>query len=214
MTEMNKVAGTDWDAYYQQVPGYTQFFRSISFRRVVRTIALAVDGNNTPSVCESGGANSRLIPRLIDKFGVKDYQVIDTNSYGLQLTPRQRGCCAITTELSDVTGITESREAFDLVFSVGLIEHFDRQGTARAIRAHFELCRKGGHVLITFPTPTLLYRSLRWVAENRGIWKFPDERPLQFEEVEDSGRLFGEAIHKSVNWWIGLTQGYVLFKKT
>ena len=104
-------------------------------------------------------------------------------------------------------------ENFDLVFSIGLIEHFDKSGTAKAIASHFQLCKPKGMVLITFPTPTLLYKLIRRMAEFARIWRFYDERPLNFEEVITECSKFGIKKHNSILWAIGLTQGYVVFEK-
>ena len=55
----------------------------------------------------------------------------------------------------------------DAVFSVGLIEHFDRSGTREAVLAHLRLLDDGGVAIISYPTPTLLYRAARSVTE---VW--------------------------------------------
>jgi len=55
------------------------------------------------------------------------------------------------------------------------------QGTA--VQAHLDAAKLGGYILITFPTPTLLYRIIRKAAEILGVWKFHDERPLKAAEV-------------------------------
>jgi 2-polyprenyl-3-methyl-5-hydroxy-6-metoxy-1,4-benzoquinol methylase len=68
-------------------------------------------------------------------------------------------------------------EAADVVFSVGLIEHFDQSGTNAMIRAHFKALKPAGCAIISFPTPTWLYRAAPRLAETLGLWKFPDERP-------------------------------------
>ena len=80
-------------------------------------------------------------------------------------------------------GITPDR-LYDIVFSVGLIEHFDPAGTARVVAAHFDYLRPGGTAIITFPTPTWLYRVVRGLAEMTNNWIFHDERPLRLPEFE------------------------------
>jgi len=53
---------------------------------------------------------------------------------------------------------------------------------------------------VTFPTLTLPYRVIRSVAEITGRWKFADERPLRFGEVEQFCHSQGEIVHRSINW--------------
>jgi len=94
----------------------------------------------------------------------------------------------------------------DIVMSVGLIEHFDGQGTKRAIQNHFRLLRPGGLAIILFPTPTFLYRATRFCAEMIGLWRFPDERPLRAEEVLPAIRETADVLYMKINWLIFLTQ--------
>jgi cyclopropane fatty-acyl-phospholipid synthase-like methyltransferase len=100
------------------------------------------------------------------------------------------------------------------VFSVGLIEHFDPRGTRNAVRAHFRLLKPGGIALLTFPTPTWLYRLTRSLSEACRAWIFHDERPLSFDEVDRAAAGCGTVLEKRIVWPIFLTQYHVLWKKT
>lgn len=203
---------TDWDAYYRRTPGYTQFTRAITARKLQRVLAEAVASREPVSICELGGANSSFINQIAAGLDVRHYHVVDLNAYGLSLLEGRTFACPVTTELADAKAPNGSRQ-FDVVYSVGLIEHFNPAGTSEVLQGHFDRCRPGGTVLVTFPTPTLPYRTIRSIAEMTGQWKFPDERPLHFGEVEDVCRRNGEIVHGSINWWIGLTQGYVVTRK-
>jgi hypothetical protein len=61
--------------------------------------------------------------------------------------------------------------------------------------------------------PTLSYRIVRRAAEKLGIWRFPDERPIQLEDAVALCAEHGEVIAKRLNRAILLTQGIVLAKK-
>ncbi len=98
----------------------------------------------------------------------------------------------------------------DLVFSIGLVEHFDPEQTRKAVLAHFDASRKGGLVIISFPTPTLLYLAARSIIEALGMWKFPDERPLQREEVVSAVRERGEVAFEKTLWPLIPTQHVVV----
>jgi cyclopropane fatty-acyl-phospholipid synthase-like methyltransferase len=90
----------------------------------------------------------------------------------------------VSVSQGDVLSPSEPERLYDIVFSVGLIEHFAPAETARAVAAHFKYLRPGGTAIITFPTPTWLYRAVRGLAEATNNWIFQDERPLQLQEFE------------------------------
>ena len=99
------------------------------------------------------------------------------------------------------------------MFSVGLVEHFDPARTREAILAHFSILRPGGIAIITFPTPTLLYRVTRGLIEAAGMWKFHDERPLKPAEVASSVKERGEILQQKLMWPLILTQHVVVARK-
>ncbi|WP_436074029.1 class I SAM-dependent methyltransferase [Devosia sp. LjRoot3] len=203
---------TNWDAYYRATPAYTSLTRTISARKI--TGLFQQYGRITPSICELGGANSCFLDPLNTHIRPIRYHIEDLNEYGLTLLNSKKNTTNLSYQLSDILKDYHENTQFDIVYSVGLIEHFSHKDTRRAIRAHFERCKPGGIVLLTFPTPTPLYRTIRCGAEILGRWKFPDERPLQFDEVLSACIEQGNVVHRSVNWMIGLTQGYVLTRKT
>jgi cyclopropane fatty-acyl-phospholipid synthase-like methyltransferase len=105
------------------------------------------------------------------------------------------------------------KDKMDVVFSVGLIEHFSPEGTRKVIKAHFDAVRSGGIVLMSFPTPTWLYHCTRFFSELFGLWIFTDERPLHKEEVLDAVALYGHILYVKTIWPIFLTQKIVIAKK-
>src|SRR5204863_7561474 len=126
-----------------------------------------------------GGANSCFIDAILAELRPRRYHVIDTNQYGLDLLRGRLGeHSPVILERGDVLTPPRALDA-DAVFSVGLIEHFDRERTRAAVLNHMSLVKPGGCVILSFPTPTWLYRAARSVTEFAGAWKFPDERPLE-----------------------------------
>ena len=101
----------------------------------------------------------------------------------------------------------------DAAFSVGLIEHFDREGTREAVASHFRAIKPGGCAIISFPTPTLLYRVARSISEALGAWEFPDERPLDRAEVVAAAGDFGVVEFEKILWPIVFTQRMMVFRK-
>jgi SAM-dependent methyltransferase len=167
-------------------------------------------------VVEIGGANSCFIDAILAEFRPSSYEVVDTNEYGLSLL-RQRfpRSTALGLHRESVLALPPSISGADIVFSVGLVEHFDPRGTARAVQAHLQAVRPGGLVLITFPTPTWLYRVARWALEALGLWKFPDERPLRPEEVRRAiYSAGGEVLEERTLWPLVLTQHAMVARRT
>jgi hypothetical protein len=205
---------TDWDEYYQNPFPVSALTRRITQRQVLRTLDRFVPPPPIDHIIELGGANSCFYKAISERWSPRTYTIIDNNHTGMAIFAEQQGPdqtvelieCDILNHLPAIQG--------DLVFSIGLIEHFDRIGTARAIESHFALCKPGGIVLMSFPTPTWLYRSIRFGAEVFNQWVFHDERPLAIKEVAMTASKLGKCLHTHTIWPIGLTQGVIVCQST
>lgn len=211
---MRNENATDWDRYYGAVPATAKVTR-----RITTAILLSLMRRHgipeSARIVELGGANSCFYEAVNAAFGPASYVVVDTNAKGLEMFRRRHGAVAgASGVLGDVLAI-DSRTVppADLVYSVGLVEHFDAHGTRSAIRAHFDLARPGGLILITFPTPTLSYRAARAVLEKIRRWDFPDERPLLFEEVRAAVEGCGAILEERTSNAIILSQGIIVARK-
>lgn len=176
---------TDWDLYYSRPNLSAGFARRIVAAHLRKTLLPLIPHKNI-SIAELGGGDSSFARNLCDFFDPVRYTVYDSNETALEKF-RSRNYPAGEAVLCDLLAETILPQAqFDLVFSVGLIEHFSQEKTARLVKLHFSLVKPGGIVVLSFPTPTMLYRATRFCAEKLGLWRFPDERPLLFQEVRDS----------------------------
>jgi SAM-dependent methyltransferase len=201
---------TDWEDYYRHPGIGTRFSRFWVGRRLLDTVryALGVAGVSGPvSVVEYGGANSCFLPGILASLPVRRYTIVDTNPLGLMLT-RQRwaGHTVVEAREGDVLAELPEDLRADLVYSVGLIEHFDAAGTARALHTHLQATRPGGVCLLSYPTPTSPYRVARRIAELTGQWRFHDERPLRLEEIKPTVEAYGSLIATHLIWPIIFTQ--------
>jgi SAM-dependent methyltransferase len=200
-----KSAHTDWDSYYARP------YRTASLTRK-HTASVLVDlmrrnGGARASILEFGGANSCFIDQILEQVQPARYDVIDNNRLGLDLLKsRYPGDDRVSVRQGDALAISEPERLYDIVFSVGLIEHFDPAGTAVVIAAHFKYLRPGGTAIITFPTPTWLYRSVRGLAEVTSNWIFHDERPLRLAEFERAVTGLGKIKSARILWPLILTQ--------
>jgi hypothetical protein len=167
-----------------------------------------------PSIAELGGARSCFFQAIRKAYPQSLYTIVDNNQFGLDafkaLYPNEKNVHLLNANIENSINITPLS---DISFSVGLIEHFTPEGTLKVITHHFDITKPGGIVMITFPTPTWLYVFARSLAEWIGVWAFPDERPLKFDEVRSTLMQHGEILHESINWPIILTQGVIVTRK-
>ena len=211
----NLDTATDWDRYYKNVMPTARLTRRYTTANLVEAIkryAAPSNGNTELSILEIGGANSCFLDSIVAEIGCRSYQVVDTNAYGLSLLEQRVGAGdKVRLHQQSVLSLTLDTRA-DIVFSVGLIEHFDAPRTRQAVLAHFDVLRPGGVAIITFPTPTLLYRLTRGLSEALGLWQFPDERPLKPAEVLGAVRERGEVLFVKTLWPLVLTQTLIVVR--
>jgi glycosyltransferase involved in cell wall biosynthesis/SAM-dependent methyltransferase len=198
---------TDWDAYYSSTPVTAKLTRQYTMSVLLEAMRRIAPRD----IVEIGGANSCFLDGILRHIRPAAYHVIDNNAYGLGLLEK-RSAEGLQLHLQDVLALDAKLQA-DLVFSVGLIEHFDAAGTASAIDAHFRLLKPGGYALISFPTPTWLYRAARALCEFAGLWKFPDERPLLPEEVRATAGRWGNVEFEKTLWPLVFTQRLMVVRK-
>ena len=204
-------AATDWTRYYASVPATARLTRRYTTAVLIDAIRRHAGSDSGLSILEIGGANSCFLDRIMAAVRCARYDVVDTNRYGLSLLQERAGAIVHLHE-QNVLALSLNREA-DIVFSVGLVEHFAPPETRAAVRAHFDVLRPGGTAIITFPTPTPLYRVARRFLELAGMWKFPDERPLDPREVIAALRDRADVLYQKTLWPLVLTQHVIVARK-
>lgn len=204
-------APTDWDQYYKQTSFFSRFTRpaiSGALIKALRQYAIA-----TPSIAELGGAGSCALEVVYRVIRPSEYHIVDANQVGLELLGHKaRARRNLKLHLQDILKLDLDLQ-MDVVFSLGLIEHFDTDGTRQAIRGHLRLLKPGGIAVVTFPTPTFRYRLTRGAIQLAGKWVFHDERPLLLPEVSLAVGELGRILD---HWLIGsipLTQRLVVIQK-
>lgn len=207
---------TDWTQYYK---GKRSWISSFTQRYTLESILVAmneyVNNESDIRICEMGGGNSCFAIKICEKKGVRTYDIIDSNELAVRLFGKMhlaakyyRGICRDL--LMDDTG---EKSKYDFVYSVGLIEHFRGKDIRTMISRHFEFCKDDGIVLITFPTPTKKYIFTRKLMEFFGVWRFHDEKPIRYEEIEDCFKAHGEVLEHYINRKLYLTQEIVITRK-
>lgn len=202
-------AATDWDRYYASTPLTARLAR----RYTAGVLVAALKRCGAKTLVELGGANSCFAERILTEVRPHAYHVVDINQYGMELLRRRlAGRPGVVLHRQDVLALSLDLEA-DAVFSVGLIEHFPPEAMRRAVLAHLEPLRPGGHALLSFPTPTRLYRAARRLSELSGLWRFPDERPLARQEVLAAVGERGQLVSERILWPLVFTQRMMVIRK-
>lgn len=211
-TRRRTAGATDWTAYYSKVSPAARLTRR--YTASVLVDALRKYGQPAPDIVEIGGANSCFLDAVLREVRPQSYHVVDLNEFGLELL-RQRVAARndVILHLQDVRHLDLGVKA-NVVFSVGLIEHFDAEGTREAVLAHLRLLDDGGIAILSYPTPTLVYRAARSVSEALGLWNFPDERPLERAEIMESLAGRGRVMYEKNLWPLVFTQHLMVIQKT
>lgn len=203
---------TDWDAYYN-APFKTAFISRRFTENKLHRLIEQFKPESMDLIYELGGGNSHFFEKLRARYPDAAFIIIDNNQHGLDIFSKQHTDADNARVINnDILDLQPDLARADFIFSIGLIEHFSPQGTARAIQNHFACAKPGALVLITFPTPTWLYIVARALTEAFGAWQFPDERPLSMNEVLNEVVKYGEVLHSSITWPVVFTQGVVVVR--
>jgi SAM-dependent methyltransferase len=204
---------TDWNTYYSKPYKFAGFTKRIITRVVLKYIRKYSPPQGNFTMLEFGGGNSCFYELFNRVFQPDKYYIVDNNQVGLEAFRRRTGERRNTVLVNrDILEPGPDVEC-DLVFSVGLIEHFSVENTRKAVLSHFSVLKKGGILILGFPTPTFLYKITRKMSELLGLWIFHDERPLAIAEVLDTTGQYGELLDRTVIWPIFLTQAVLVIKK-
>ena len=213
-TKQRESGATDWTHYYRSVPVTARLTRKYTARVLIAALKnFGLRGDSKSVIVELGGANSCFLDRIVAELRPSAYHIVDMNDYGLNLLRRREASPSeIRLHLQDVLNMELQLQA-DTVFSIGLIEHFDPANTRKVILKHFDLLKPDGCAILSFPTPTWLYRSARFVTELLGMWNFPDERPLSRSEVLQCIPANGVVVLEKTLWPLVFTQHLMVIRK-
>lgn len=204
---------TNWNRYYSEPYKFSGFTKKVITRVLLRYLKKYFPGKKNIKVTEFGGGNSCFYEILQQEFRPMEYCVVDNNQVGLDELRKQVGERKNTRLIKQDILAPDLEMECDVVFSVGLIEHFSIENTRRAILSHFKVLKKGGILILGFPTPTFLYKITRKISELLGLWIFHDERPLKIGEILDTVNKHGQLLEKKIIWPIFLTQAMLVILK-
>jgi SAM-dependent methyltransferase len=92
---------------------------------------------------------------------------------------------------------------FDVVFSVGLVEHFRGEARRRVVDQHARLLRAGGRALILAPNRGVLWPAVWLLNQFSRIQETPPTR----RELADLCGSLGREVHKAGTYFSGIWVG-------
>jgi glycosyltransferase involved in cell wall biosynthesis len=212
-TGRTRAGATDWTRYHGSLPFTARLSREYTAGVLMAELRKHRSDDIGGVIVELGGANSCFLDRIIAELRPSAYHVVDNNDHGLNiLSQRPDKPPQVCLHRGNVLNMDLDVRA-GAVFSVRLIEHFDPPGTRKAVLKHLELLRPGGYAILSFRTPTALYRAARAVAEFAGLWNFPDERPIRPGEVLESLAPFAQVVITRTLWPLVFTQHLIVVRK-
>jgi hypothetical protein len=205
---------TDWERYYRNPYPTAKWSRRIMANALADAIERFAPHRVPLGLLEIGGGNSCFLDGLMSRFGFGEYMILDNSPEGMRRA-RERfapvhGSRVRYREADVFEPAADLAGRFDVVLSVGLIEHFADDEIARLVRLHADFATPDGLVVIAVPTPTIFYRIVRGGAELLGLWQFPDERPIPRRRLVQLMSAAGLRITSEHTFWSQLlTQALV-----
>lgn len=151
---------TYWDEgwWKQKRPERLRLYRDVDYEtvRLLEGAACAAaprgvaEARKPPRVLELGAGGSRVLPYLARRFGYAVYGS-DFSWHGCRLLASNLGLVRVKGHVvcEDLFQSALAGEEFDVVYSSGLIEHFD--DTRAVIQEHLRLVRPGGYLALIVP---------------------------------------------------------------
>lgn len=211
----SKSPKSNWNSYYSDDKYAVPEFIDNALWRNYRTVLRRHITHNKPlRVLELGGANSCYFKRFCEDFNIENYTIVDNNQTGLDRFPHKDDPRIRTYCLDLLENPPEIlTAAYDIVLSSGLIEHFVPEETLRIVDYHFKTAKPGGLVLISFPTPTTVYRVFRKFLEITDQFPPLFERPITVTEAARFKSRESVQLEQFNIWSTILTQLLLLYRK-
>ena len=193
-----------WDKYWS-VYGKNKFlmdlFWSVSFRSYKKLLRQSNIGRiKNPRILEIGAGSGLLTKRILDIYGGSAV-LVDNSLEARQVFLDTNNHPSIDYRIGSALSL-KYRNKFDLVFSDGLIEHFKGKDQVNLIKVHVDAVKKGGHLILFFPHPTVRYKTFRAFLGDKFEEFVGYEKPLKRETVFDMVVSLGmKPVASSENIW-------------
>lgn len=147
-----------WDDYWQKnLTNRTRVKRSLLIAEIHKIFDKYLPADPSFSILEIGGAPGEYLVYMSRKFGYSVHSM-DYSEVGNEKTRETFKTSNIPVSIyeRDLFSSAEDLPRFDIVYSLGFIEHFDNP--VSAVAKHAELLKPGGILMIGVPNLTGIYQ--------------------------------------------------------
>lgn len=167
----------EWDATWSQ----PEILAKPNFA-VVRALLEASNGSVAGLKALEVGAGRAIDLICLVRLGARGFAIdFNERSFGISRRFAQRGKIEIIPCQANARRIPLASESMDIVFSQGLLEHFETP--LELIEEQARVAKKGGLVLVDVPQLFSLQALIKTVPVKLGIWPFGWEANLTEEQL-------------------------------
>lgn len=146
-------AGKDyWEKTWEGSPleKYQRFEKCLAINKKLDSLFKRFLDKGGKKILEIGCARAKQLIYFAKEFGYEVYG-IDYSEKGVEIAKENLRIAGVegTILCEDIFQTSFEEESFDIVYSMGLIEHFENP--AEIIDIHIKLLKKGGTLIITVP---------------------------------------------------------------
>ena len=150
---------TFWEDFWEGKPGSQVNKKSLLIREILKVFDQKLPATPGLTLLEVGGAYGEYLLYLARRFGVKAYS-LDYSRVGNEQTLETFAMAGIPVEVfeRDLFADNGDLPKFDIVYSLGFIEHFDEP--VSVVAKHLDLLKPGGILLLGVPNYSGIYRKV------------------------------------------------------
>ncbi len=157
----NKLTGqTFWEDYWEGKPGQKSKKKtSLAVRELLKTFDRFLPATKGLTILEVGGAYGEYLLYLTRRFDYKAYS-LDYSHIGNEQTLETFSKAGLPVEVfeRDLFSDNSDLPQFDIVYSLGFIEHFDEP--EKVVAKHLDLLKPGGILLLGVPNYAGIYQPV------------------------------------------------------
>ncbi len=157
----NKLTGQNfWEEYWEGKPGHQGGKKtSLLIREILKAFDHYLPAEKGLTILEVGGALGEYLLYLTRRFDYKAYS-LDYSRIGNEQTLETFSKAGYPVEVfeRDLFSDNSDLPKFDIVFSLGFIEHFD--DPVKVVAKHLDLLKPGGILLLGVPNYAGIYRPV------------------------------------------------------
>lgn len=159
MKETKLTGQTFWENYWEGKPGKSKNKTSLLIKEILGFFDKKLPSVPGLTILEVGGAYGHYLLYLTRRFGYKAFS-LDYSQVGNMQTQETFANAGVPVEVyeRDLFADNSDLPKFDIVYSLGFIEHFDEPLVV--VERHLELLKPGGILLIGVPNYGGIYQNV------------------------------------------------------